>query len=168
MSNLNVYQITQEFRDIENMQNVINEDTGEFLYSNEDIEIKLKELNETKEQKAKNICFLINEARGNSEFLASEIKRLQALKKAEEVKKDRLLKLLDTLADGEKIDTDLFKISYRNSETMQILYEEVVPSEFIRFEKKIDKAELKKAIKNGDVEANEHFYIERNKIIGFK
>jgi len=163
-----VYEISKEFMEIEELQSKVDEETGEFLYSEEEIQEKISKLNETREQKAFNICALATSVSGNIEMLANENRRISALKKSEENKLKRLKNYLDMLANGEKIDAGVFKVSYRSSESICIEDENKVPPEYITFTKKIQNNELKKAIKSGKVEATEDFYIKRNKNVGFK
>ena len=110
----------------------------------------------------------LTENKSNIDSLSNEIRRLQALKKSEDLKRQRLLNRLDFLANGEKIDTDIFKISYRKSEVMVICDEKEVPPEFIEFDPKVNKTDLKRAIKDGKIEATDNFYIERKTTIGYK
>jgi hypothetical protein len=60
-------------------------------------------------------------------------------------------KLLTTIIrlELDEIKTDLFRISTRKSESIDITDESAIPNEYKVFEPKVDKAAIKKAIKEG-------------------
>ena len=159
---MTIYEIKKEFFEIEEMQNAINEETGEFLYSDEEIRLKLNILEDTKTEKANNICHLINNYKRDISSLDYEIKRLQALKKSKVSSEERLLDLLDFLLDGKSLETDLYKMAYRKSESVIVNDISSLQHDYIRVETKTspDKAKIKKALKDGIIEANDNVYIE--------
>lgn len=107
------------------------------------------------QEKSQNYISLIKEIEGRSQTVESEIKRLQALKKHNDT---FVLKLKENIANAMKmleideIRTDLNKINFRKSKSVQIEDIEMLPNDCVIIEKKpISKTELKKRIENGEV-----------------
>jgi hypothetical protein len=55
------------------------------------------------------------------------------------------------LTDQQKVDTGLFKVSLRKTESVTISDPSNLPDEFLKVKVEPNKAEIKKAIKNGQV-----------------
>lgn len=107
------------------------------------------------QEKSQNYISLIKEIEGRSRTVEIEIKRLQALKKRNDT---FVLKLKENIANAMKmleideIRTDLNKINFRKSKSVQIEDVEMLPNDCVIIEKKpISKTELKKRIENGEV-----------------
>lgn len=107
------------------------------------------------QEKAQNYISLIKEIEGRSQTVESEIKRLQSLKKNNDT---FVLKLKENIANAMKtleideIRTDLNKINFRKSKSVQIEDVEMLPNDCVVIEKKpISKTELRKRIENGEV-----------------
>ena len=107
------------------------------------------------QEKSQNYISLIKEIEGRTQTVESEIKRLQALKKRNDT---FVLKLKENIANAMKmleideIRTDLNKINFRKSKSVQIEDIEMLPNDCVIIEKKpISKTELKKRIENGEV-----------------
>ena len=107
------------------------------------------------QEKSQNYISLIKEIEGRTQTVESEIKRLQALKKRNDT---FVLKLKENIANAMKmleideIRTDLNKINFRKSKSVQIEDVEMLPNDCVIIEKKpISKTELKKRIENGEV-----------------
>lgn len=107
------------------------------------------------QEKSQNYISLIKEIEGRSQTVESEIKRLRALKKHNDT---FVLKLKENIANAMKmleideIRTDLNKINFRKSKSVQIEDVEMLPNDCVIIEKKpISKTELKKRIENGEV-----------------
>ena len=107
------------------------------------------------QEKSQNYISLIKEIEGRSRTVEIEIKRLQALKKRNDT---FVLKLKENIANTmrmleiDEIRTDLNKINFRKSKSVQIEDVEMLPNDCVIIEKKpISKTELKKRIENGEV-----------------
>ena len=105
--------------------------------------------------KTQNYISLIKEIDGRTNTIDAEIKRLQALKKHNVSFVDRLKENISTAMktlEIEEIRTDLNKISFRKSKSVQIEDVELLPNDCVIIEKKpISKTELKKRIENGEI-----------------
>ena len=107
------------------------------------------------QEKSQNYISLIKEIEGRSRTVEIEIKRLQALKKRNDT---FVLKLKENIANAmrmleiDEIRTDLNKINFRKSKSVQIEDIEMLPNAYVIIEKKpISKTELKRRIENGEV-----------------
>lgn len=95
----------------------------------------------------------------DNEALKHEIERLQNRQKSQEKKTENLKKFIERFyfrANGgkyEKANIGNFTLSYRKSESVKIIDEAKIPKEFIEEEikTKVNKIELKKALKLGQV-----------------
>lgn len=113
---MKVYEIKKEMNDI--LSN------PEFWDENweitEDWEIALKENQDNLTQKAENIARYMANLEADADGYAKEIARMNALKMSKAKKVASLRKTLDYLLDGNPLETDLFKFTYRKSETAVI------------------------------------------------
>lgn len=103
------------------------------------------------QEKSQNYISLIKEIEGRSRTVEIEIKRLQSLKKRNDT---FVLKLKENIANAmrmleiDEIRTDLNKINFRKSKSVQIEDIEMLPNDCVIIEKKpISKTELKKELK---------------------
>lgn len=133
--------------------------TGQFLeiYNLElDEETKLDTLDSIDwqtdyENKVENYIKVIKNIESDVEARKNEIKRLTELNKADEKKKDHLKETLSTsmaLTGHERVDTSLFKVSFRKSQAVEV-DETVLPEAYKVATWKPDKKRLKEDLKNG-------------------
>lgn len=133
--------------------------TGQFLeiYNLElDEETKLDTLDSIDwqtdyEEKVENYIKVIKNIESDVEARKNEIKRLTELNKADEKKKDHLKETLSTsmvLTGHERVDTPLFKVSFRKSQAVEV-DELVLPESYKVATWKPDKKQLKEDLKNG-------------------
>ena len=133
--------------------------TGQFLdiYNLElDEEIKLDTLDsidwETEyETKVENYIKIMKNLEADVEARKNEIKRLTELNKADEKKKEHLKDTLSasmSLTGHERVDTPLFKVSFRKSQAVEV-DEAVLPEAYKVATWKADKKRLKEDLKNG-------------------
>lgn len=133
--------------------------TGQFLeiYNLElDEETKLDTLDSIDwqtdyEEKVENYIKVMKNLEADVEARKNEIKRLTELNKADEKKKDHLKETLSTsmqLTGHERVDTPLFKVSFRKSQAVEV-DETVLPESYKVATWKPDKKRLKEDLKNG-------------------
>ena len=125
----------------------MDEDTGEVLFTSEDLE----KLQLDRQAKIESIALYIK----NKEVLASdieeEIKNLTERKKAVERKIQSLKDYIRYILNGEKFESAKCAISYRRSTKIEIDDIEQVPEDYIRLEvnKSANKSAIKKAMNEG-------------------
>jgi len=144
---MKLYTISQ---DIKELEKILDEVESENL---------LKELEKVKVwfvEKLKNIWILIRSYEVNIVWIDEEIKRLTDLKKHYKNKvdglKDYVAYAMQT-AEKDKVETDLFKFSFRKSTSVDIFEEDKIPEDFTEFVevKKIDKKGIWEALKSWKV-----------------
>jgi len=149
---MNIYQIKKEYEEIMNNPNYWDLETWEIT---EEWEKALKENQDNIESKAENIARYMKNLDLESLAYKNEIERLNKLKKSNDNKTKWLKKLLDYALDWKELKTELFKFSYRKSETANINNKELLPKKFIT-EEIIEKIawlpEIKKYLKE-EIEA---------------
>lgn len=150
---MNLFQLTlEEMNFISMMEETGGEVTDEIM---EDLAIRRENFQHKAEAYSKFILKLESEA----DIAASEIKRIQAIKKT---KDNTAIRLRETLRDalmvfgnenpktGNKAyETALFKLSLRKSQSVEITDENEVPDEFWAIKKEISKSTISQAIKDG-------------------
>lgn len=150
MSNLNIFQIEQEFL---NLANELMESGGEV---SPELELRLTINQNELEQKARGYGFVVKQMESDISIIEEEIKRLGELKKAREKTIERLETTLTNamqLFEIQKLETPTLKISFRKSESVEIDNEKEIPKQFIKAKitYSIDKVAIKEAIKKGGV-----------------
>jgi predicted phage-related endonuclease len=147
---MNTFEIRQEYIALSVLLNEVDEETGEFINSKEDIQEYVDSLEASRDEKLINIERYKRDIKGQSTTIAEEIKRLQGLKKSCDNQVERLTELEFTLTNGEKIDVGLYKFSTRKSESVKTP-DEVDPTleRFVKTTHSWDKTAIKKALKEG-------------------
>lgn len=137
-----LYELTGQFLDIYNLE--LDEETK--LDTLDSID-----WNSDYENKVENYIKVIKNIESDVEARKNEIKRLTELNKADEKKKDHLKETLSTsmtLTGHERVDTPLFKVSFRKSQAVEV-DETVLPESYKVATWKPDKKRLKEDLKNG-------------------
>ena len=136
---MNLYQINAE------IENCIDTETGEIL----DVEA-LNNLALERDTKIENLACWYKNLMADAEALKAEREKA-AKNKAESIKR-----YLSSVLQGEKFTTDKCALSFRKSESVEILDPEAFMSDdkaenYLKYsEPTINKAELKKALKQGE------------------
>ncbi len=137
-----LYELTGQFLDIYNLE--LDEETKLDTLDSIDWQTDY-------EEKVENYIKVIKNIESDVEARKNEIKRLTELNKADEKKKDHLKETLSTsmqLTGHERVDTPLFKVSFRKSQAVEV--DELVLPESYKVETwKPDKKRLKEDLKNG-------------------
>ena len=145
---MNIYQIQNEFQLI--IAEVINNE-GEIT---PELETALQINQSQLQSKAVDYSYVIKQLDSDCEQIDAELKRLQQLKK---VRTNLAERLKDTISNAmnlyevEKIETPLIKLSFRNSESVEITNESQLDACFIvtKTVTTPDKKAIKDAIKSG-------------------
>ena len=148
--NQSIYKIQNEFQLI--IAEVINNE-GEIT---PELETALTINKEQLQSKAVDYCYVIKQLDYDCEQIDNEIARLNKLKKVRSNLTDRLKNTVSSamqLYDVEKIETPLIKLSFRNSESVEITNEQQLDACFIvtKTVSTPDKKAIKDAIKNGEL-----------------
>ena len=137
-----LYELTGQFLDIYNMDldDETQSDTLESIDWNSDYE-----------EKVENYIKVIKNNEADIEARKNEIKRLTELNKADERKNERMKEVLKESMDltgHERVDTKLFKVSFRKSEAVEV-DDLLLPESYKVATYKPDKKRLKEDLKNG-------------------
>lgn len=103
------------------------------------------------EEKVENYVKVMKNLEADIEARKNEIKRLTELNKADEKKKDHLKETLSVsmaLTGHDRVDTKLFKVSFRKSQAVEV-DEMLLPESYKVATYKPDKKRLKEDLKNG-------------------
>lgn len=137
-----LYELTGQFLDIYNME--LDEETKLDTLDSIDWETEY-------ETKVENYIKVMKNLEADVEARKNEIKRLMELNKADEKKKEHLKDTLSasmSLTGHERVDTPLFKVSFRKSQAVEV-DEAVLPEAYKVATWKADKKRLKEDLKNG-------------------
>lgn len=150
---MNTFALTQEFKALDELMNEINEETGEFLNSPEDIQEYIDALEMNRGDKLDSIERLKRDNASKIDAITAEVKRLQAF--ANQIKKnnERLTDLQFLLTGGNKIETNFYKFSSRRSKSVEIIDERLLDERFLNRKETVapDKKAITEALKNGEV-----------------
>jgi esterase/lipase len=144
---MNLYEITREMLELASLL-----ETEELT---PELEAMLVINQEKMEVKVNNYAKVIANIQSDSEAIDQEIKRLKAMKDS----KDRAItRLKDAVREAmlvsaiDKIESPLFKLSLRRSESVEVDIVEALPSQFINVKNVVsaDKVAIKEAIKRGE------------------
>lgn len=142
---MNLYQINEE------IENCIDAETGEIL----DVEA-LNSLSIERNKKIENLACWYKNLMADAEALKAEKNAFAEREKTAKNKAESIKRYLSTVLDGEKFTTDKCALSFRKSESVEILDLEAFMSDdkaenYLKYsEPTINKAELKKALKQGE------------------
>lgn len=137
-----LYELTGQFLDIYNMD--LDDETK--LDTLESIDWQTDY-----EEKVENYVKVMKNLEADIEARKNEIKRLTELNKADEKKKDHLKETLSVsmaLTGHDRVDTKLFKVSFRKSQAVEV-DEMLLPESYKVATYKPDKKRLKEDLKNG-------------------
>lgn len=153
---MKLYELTQAYQAILDLD--IDQDS---------LDLALQSLDDTLQEKAENIGRLIAQLEAENVAYKNEIDRLLAKKKANDQKQMKIEEYLDfnLKAMGiTKLETALFKFSYRKSESVVIDDLELIPEAYKRVKTTVDadKTTIKSALKNGLLVGGAHIEEKQN------
>ena len=131
----------------------------------EELADTLDGINDAIEVKVDNICRVRKYLEGKVEVYKAEAKRLTALAKQAENNADSMKNYLDEQLKRmniKKMDTELFKLSYRKSDSVNVIDLDAVPDEYKRITIAPDKTAIKKAIKDGETVNGAELVVNQN------
>ncbi|MDU1582554.1 MAG: siphovirus Gp157 family protein [Peptoniphilus harei] len=118
-----------------------------------DLNAALENIDDEIETKADNIAKVLRDFDGDIEALKSEEERLAKKRKAIENRQKQLKEYLQNamlVLDKRKFKTDLFSFNIqKNAPSLKILDESKIPEDYYKIEKKLNKNDLKEAVKSG-------------------
>lgn len=118
-----------------------------------DLNAALENIDDEIETKADNIAKVLRDFDGDIEALKSEEERLAKKRKTIENRQKQLKEYLQNamlVLDKRKFKTDLFSFNIqKNAPSLKILDESKIPEDYYKIEKKLNKNDLKEAVKNG-------------------
>ena len=146
---LSLYEINEK---ILNFRYEIDEETGEILNIDE-----LDELNMAFDEKIENLCLYAKSLRAEASAIKDEENNLKERREAKERKADNIEDYISRNLQGKKFETPRVKVSWRRSESVEILNEDAVPERFmdISVVRKPMKSEIKKELKRAEAEGRE-------------
>ena len=142
-----LYELTAEYMELLNMAEEEELDPQVLADTLEGMDGEL-------EQKAENYAMMINTLNGQADMLSAEIKRLTERKKTIENNSKRMKESLGNAMNStgkRKFKTLLFSFGIqKNPPVLVVDDEDKVPEEFVKVKKEIDKAALKKFVKDNE------------------
>lgn len=129
-------------------EQLVDEETGEI---NEEVMEQLEQLSIDRDEKIEACGIVMKQLASEVEAINAEIKSLKARANAKAKRHDRIAEYVNQTLQGEKFETAKVAFSYRKSQSVDVVNEEIVPDEWCRFEttRKPLKSEIKKALKGG-------------------
>jgi len=149
---MNLYEITQDQLTI---LAFLEENGGELT---PELQEAMTITQDSFEKKAEAYSYLIIKMESESDMVAAEIKRLQALKKSKDNNSDRLREALSVamVAFGrednkgiKRFETPTLRLSTRKSESVQITDEKAIPAQYMVVKQEVSKTLIKEAISQG-------------------
>lgn len=131
----------------------------------------LNMLQDSMEVKAENTCHIVMELKRDSDYLAEEIKRLQARKKSIDNNRERLVNMFDSwlsAANIKKLQTPHYQIGYRKSVKTVVTDESKVPPRFITFTPKVSLTDIKNYLKEENITECEFAKLEETRSMNIK
>lgn len=157
---MTTYEIINKLKEITLMRDAVNEETGEYIYTEQEIAKLEDEISATKEQK-------LNAIQDYRLSLDDEIARFTDKKKKQEANikntkrhQDYLKELQADLLGGEKLKTDEYNFYYTTTTSVYIIKVDDIQDKFCTFTKVADKKLIKEALLKA--EENEESFIGAN------
>lgn len=126
--------------------NCIDTETGEILD-----EEQLSQLQMERDQKIENVALWVKNLNAEKDAVKAEKDAFASRQKALENRIDSLKSWLTFATEGQKFSSPKCQVSFRRSESVNVLDPELIPAEYmvITVEKKPDKVTIKEQLKNG-------------------
>ena len=143
---MKTYEILTLQRQIEDLENEYNQDTGEFVDNSEKIRELIEVMQDEKENKLKAIIHIIKQKQANIDIYKNEIAQIQATIKQEEKNIITLNDLMGILLNNESVKTNIGSF-YFGKESLYIADESKFKQEYPQYiiEKPAIRKELDKS-----------------------
>ena len=144
---MNLYEMDERIEAL--TEQMANPETGEI---NEEILAELEQLDVDRNEKLEACGIKLKTWASEIDALDAEIKALKARKQTKMNKSERLMEYVNRSLGGQRFETAKVAFSYRKSERVDVINEEIVPDKFCRFETKRvpSKTDIKKMLKSGE------------------
>ena len=119
----------------------------------DDMKDTLDAISEDLNTKINNICKLMRNLESDEKAFKEEATRLYDCAKRAKEKREYLKEYVDETLKSmgiSKVETELFKLSYRKSKAVNITSFEALPDDYLKVTTTIDKAGIKKALADGE------------------
>lgn len=148
---MSLYQINDALERVINGGMIVNDETGEVIFDSEDIE----RLGIARDEKMEGCALWLKGKRAFIDELKREEQALKERRESWERRVERLDEYVKNVLEsqyGGKFETPKCRVSLRHSKSVDVYDEEIVPNRFWkqRVEVRISKAELSKALNNGE------------------
>lgn len=146
---LSLYEIDQAVLTVLENGLVFDEETGEVYFDGDNFAT----LEGVRNDKLESVALYVKNLEAEAAAMRAEEKTLAARRQVKERKAERLRQYVsDSMqAFGDsKIETARVALSFRKSETVELFAPDLVPTTFVTYQPKIDKAAIKKALKSGE------------------
>ena len=133
------------FNEEDLMSMCIDADTGEFD------EAMFEGLKIERDKKIENIALWVLEDEAMAKSIKEQENKLKERRETLEQRVEKRKEFLRYIAEGKKLKTDRVTVSYRKSDAVKIVNEEIIPPEFkaVKTSYSVCKDEIKKALKAG-------------------
>ena len=133
------------FNEEDLMSMCIDADTGEFD------EAMFEGLRIERDRKIENIALWVLEDEAMAKSIKEQENKLKERREILEQRVEKRKEFLRYIAEGKKLKTDRVTVSYRKSDAVKIVNEEIIPPEFkaVKTSYSVCKDEIKKALKAG-------------------
>lgn len=154
---MNLYELNAK---LASYQMEFDEETGEWVNEKE-----LDDLNLALEEKIEGICLWIKNLRAEAKAIKGEEANLKERREAKENEADRLESYVSSNLQGKPFETSKVKVTWRKSESVEILNEDAVPPSLLDIQvmRKPIKAEIKKRLKEAEAKGEEILWAKLNK-----
>ena len=155
---MTLYEINEKIRVF--LENNIDTETGEILNLD-----ALGDLELERSVKLENYALAIKNIRADIEAIKAEEDNLKARRERLKRTEDRLSETLKSELNGEKMSTPRVQISYRKSQSTEIIDIKIIPERFLKYPDPLPrKDEIKAAIKAGET-VDGAAVVEKNSMI---
>lgn len=143
---MNLYEMNEQIETL--TEQLVDEETGEI---NEEVMKQLDELNMDRDEKLEGCGIVIKNLAAECVGLEAEIKSLKERLAVKVNRVNNMMRYVDNNLRGEKFETAKVAFSYRKSQSVDVIDEEIVPDELCKYEttRKPVKTEIKKLLKSG-------------------
>ena len=139
-------EILEAIRKIDLMKNAVNEETGVFLYTDEDIKKQYELIESTKEEKLNAIEDYKRKLKKDIEFFDDKKKKQESNIKKANASIEYMKTLQVLLLDNKPLKTDEYTYSFKTTKNAKVTDEELLQDKYFKIERKPILKDIKEAI----------------------